>query len=136
MCDDYVKGDTVGIRITKPDRTNTSRKILTCKVLEKKDHRYRLYSPSGILGTTFSHTDLLDFRNMRYEDIETVEPSGLEKVAFTKAARECSGFKAKKDSSVCQCKGKCNSNKCSCKKNNLACSTKCHPESKNCINKS
>ena len=102
----------------------------------KKDNCYKLYSPSGILGTSFAHTDLLDFRNMRFEDIETVEPSRLDKVAFTKAARESSGFIAKKDASVCQCKGKCNNNKCSCKKNNLACSTKCHPESKLCINKS
>ena len=96
MCDDYVKGDTVGIRIPKPDRTNTSRNILTCKVLEKKDNRYKLYSPSGILGTSFAHTDLLDFRNIRFEDIETVEPSRLDKVAFAKAARESSGFIAKK----------------------------------------
>ena len=100
MCDDYVKGDTVGIRIPKPDRTNTSRNILTCKVLEKKDNRYKLYSPSGILGTSFAHTDLLDFRNIRFEDIETVEPSKLDTVAFTKAARESSGFLNKKKTLV------------------------------------
>ena len=102
MCNDYVKGDTVAIRIPKPDRTNTSKKLMTCKVLEKKNDRYRLYSPSGILGTTFSYTDLLDFRNMRYDDVESVQPSDLQKVAFTKAARDCSGFLTKKDSSVCQ----------------------------------
>ena len=116
MCNDYVKGDTVAIRIPKPDRTNTSKKLMTCKVLEKKNDRYRLYSPSGILGTTFSYTDLLDFRNMRYDDVESVQPSDLQKVAFTKAARDCSGFLTKKDSSVCQCKGACSNNKCSCKK--------------------
>ena len=56
MCDDYVKGDTVAVRIPKPDRTNTSRKHMTCKIVEKKNDRYRLYSPSGILGTFSSQT--------------------------------------------------------------------------------
>ena len=76
------------------------------------------------MNYAFSHIDLIDMRNMSDPDVESTQLSTLEKVAFTKAARECSGFKAKKDFSICQCKGKCNTNKCSCRKNNLACSTK------------
>ncbi len=48
MNDDYVAGDTVGIRIPKPDRTNTSRTIMTCKVIEKKT-----------IGTDFTRLQVL-----------------------------------------------------------------------------
>lgn len=34
----------------------------------------------------------------------------------------------------CNCKSKCNTNKCTCKKNNLLCNSRCH-QSVNCFNK-
>ena len=58
MKNDHVAGDTVGVRIAKVDRTNISMRFLSCKVLEKTNGKFRLYSSSGVLNTAFAHTDL------------------------------------------------------------------------------
>ena len=70
----YSVGDTVGVRIHKVDRTNTSKKLLPCKILEETStrDRFRVYSKDGILATTFAHTDLIDFRNVKFDDLETI----------------------------------------------------------------
>ena len=136
MKEDYSVGDTVGIRIPKIDRTNISKKILPCKVIEKTNDKFRLYTTSGILNTTFAHTDMIDFRNVLFNDLESADPTSMEKIAFTKASRDISGFtKPNESATICNCKGKCVNNRCSCRKNKLNCSTKCHTEFVNCSNK-
>ena len=67
----YSVGDTVGVRIHKVDRTNTSKKLLPRKILEETStrDRFRVYSKDGILATTFAHTDLIDFRNVKFDDL-------------------------------------------------------------------
>ena len=52
--------DTVGVSIAKEDRSGIGMKLLPCKVLEKTHDKFRLYSKSGILSTTFRHTDIHD----------------------------------------------------------------------------
>ena len=135
MTNDYNVRDTVGIRIAKVDRTNTSKKLLPCKILEKTNDRYRIYSVTGILNTTFSYSDLIDLRNVRFEDLETIAPPKLERISFTKASRDVSGFEnpSKVGTSVCNCKGDCSNNRC--RKNDIKCSTKCHPDVPTCLNK-
>ena len=54
----------------KIDRTNTSMNIMPCKILEKTNNRFRIYSASGILNTTFSHTDLIDMRNRDFPKLK------------------------------------------------------------------
>ena len=92
---------------------------------------------TGILNTTFSYSDLIDLRNVRFEDLENTDPSSLERIAFTKASRDVSGFAnpTKVGASICNCKGNCSNNRCSCRKNNIKCSTKCHPDEATCLNK-
>ena len=92
MADNYEVGDTVGIRIAKVDRTNTSKKILPCKILRKNNDRFVLYSTSGILNTTFSFIDLVDFRNVKFDDLESTDPSSLTTIAYTRASRDVTGF--------------------------------------------
>ena len=131
-------GDNVGLRIPKVDRTNTSKKILPCRILKKTgDNRFTLFTASGILGTTFSHTDLIDFRNISFAELDGVnQPELLDTIPFTRAARHISGFTNNKTTkSMCNCKGTCLSGRCACKKNLLKCSTKCHSNSNNCENK-
>ena len=139
MASDYCAEDIVGVRVPKIDRTNTSMKLMPCKVLGKSNNRFRLYSPSGILSTTFAHTDLIDMRNRDFQQLRDIDPTKLEKVAFTKAARDNSGFKRNPNDvdgrTMCNCKaGKCNTNRCSCYKAKLTCSTKCHTD-RQCLNR-
>ena len=143
MASDYCEGDTVGERVPEIDRTNTSMKIMKlrpCKVLENTNNRFRLYSPSGMLNTTFAHTDIIDMRNRDFQQLRDLDPNTLDKVAFTKAARDNYGFLRKTNAAgdgrtLCNCKkGKCNTNRCSCRKAKLMCSTKCHPYNR-CLNK-
>ena len=136
----YSVGDTVGVRIHKVDRTNTSKKLLPCKILEETStrDRFRVYSKDGILATTFAHTDLIDFRNVKFDDLETTDATKLKQIAHTKASREVAGFinpkTTNKTSSVCKCKGPCTSFKCSCNRGFIKCSTKCHPGNTSCLN--
>ena len=136
MASDYSAGDVVEVRVPKIDRTNTSMRIMPCKVIEKTNNRFRLFSASGILNTIFSHTDLLDMRNRDFPQLKNIQPQNLEKVAFTKAARDNSGFQRKPNGrTVCNCKsGKCTTNRCSCFKAKIACSTKCHSD-RQCLNR-
>ena len=124
MKNDHVAGDTVGVRIAKVDRTNISMRFLSCKVLEKTNGKFRLYSSSGVLNTTSAHTDLHDMRNIRFQQLENLNPSTMEKVALTKTSRNNSQFKNLPNQiSICKCKGKCTTKKCACKKEELPCST-------------
>ncbi len=85
----------MGVTVPKIDRTNTSMKIMPCKILEKTNNRFRIYSASGIINTTFSHTDLIDMRNRDFPKLQNIDPANLQKVSFTKAARDNSGFQRK-----------------------------------------
>ena len=102
----------------------------------KKKEKYIVNCPSGIIDTAFNHIDLIDMRNVHFEILKTLNPQQLSTISFTKAVRENSGFKNKLKSSVsiCNCKVKCDSNRCACRKNNIICSTKCHPGGDQCLN--
>ncbi|KAL8580453.1 hypothetical protein ACOMHN_001222 [Nucella lapillus] len=58
----FEEGNTVGIKIHKVDRTNTSAKLLPCKVLATKplDHNlklFKVYTTSGIIKNWFREID-------------------------------------------------------------------------------
>ena len=136
MKDDYVRGDTVGVSIAKEDRSGIGMKLLPCKVLEKTHDKFRLYSKSGILSTTFRHTDIHDMRNIHFPDLEQTDAATLDTIKMTAASRLNSNWKnlQKSTRSICNCNGHCMDKRCHCFKNNLKCSTKCHSQ-RQCKNK-
>ena len=60
MTSDYLPGDTVRVIVPKVDRMNMSQKIMPCRVLEKTQDKYKVYSKCGILKAAFGHCDLID----------------------------------------------------------------------------
>ena len=104
----------------------------------KKHDKYIVYCPSGIIDTAFHHIDLIDMRNVEFENSKTLNPQQLSAVSFTKTVRENSGFINKfksGDVCICNCKGKYNNSSCACKKNNNFCSRKFHPGGDQWLNK-
>ena len=82
----FEKGDTIGLRIPKIDRTPTCMKFLPCKILKVcNNNRYTLYTPNGILNTTFSHSDFIDMRNIQYTDLQNTDPNTLQTISDTEA---------------------------------------------------
>ena len=49
-------------------------RLLLCKVLEKTNEEFRLYSSSDVSNTTFNHTDLHEMMNIRFEQLQTSTP--------------------------------------------------------------
>lgn len=134
----FEKGDTIGLRIPKIDRTPTCMKFLPCKILKVcNNNRYTLYTPNGILNTTFSHSDFIDMRNIQYTDLQNTDPNTLQTISDTAAYRSSSHWQTLPSSrNICKCseKGQCKTARCPCKKSGNACSTKCHTGHQ-CLNK-
>lgn len=135
---EYAVGQTVGVRISSVDRTNTDGKLIPCKVLKKDDRSrtpYQVYSAAGIIRTHFSALDLADMRTVFFPALEQADPATLEEVTLIRASRENSKWQNPTAGSTCHCKGTCATLRCQCRKAGLQCATKCHPCSKNCSNR-
>ena len=127
MTENYDLGDTVGVRINKVDRTNTSIRILPCKVSDKTNDKLKVYSTHGHIQTAFQPTDLVDMRNIHYKKLQETNPDNLTTLPLTTACKLQTEWRSV-SASVCKCKkGGCTTKRCACKKNNNTCSTKCHP---------
>ena len=127
MSENYELGDTVGVRIDKVDRTNTSIKIMPCKVYEKTNDKFKVYTKSGLVEGAFNATDLVDMRNINYSSLQSTKPDNLQKLSLTTAFKLHTEWRSK-SSSICKCKKDgCSTKRCACRKNNNTCSTKCHP---------
>ena len=105
----FQKGDTVGIKINKVDRTNTSASVLPCKVLSVKPNvtcPYKLYTPSGILNVNYSADDMIDLRQVVFPGLENLDATNLTEISLIKASRDSSGWNnVAKESSLCSCSG-------------------------------
>ena len=138
----YSTGDTVGIQIHEVDRTNTSSRLLPCKILDVNDDNqssnYTLYTKKGKIKNTFQAEDLVDMRNVHFPGLHETDIDGLPELSLIQASRLHTAWNPihiSNGSTVCTCKGKCTTIKCKCKKANLSCSNKCHPHSTMCRNK-
>ena len=120
-------GTNVAISIDSIDRTNTSAKILPCKVMDINNQWCTLYSTTGILDTKFHSDTLTILNNVSFPELEETDPNTLPLVKLTTAVRAYSGWTSiTTGSSICKCKTGCKTGRCPCKNNSLKCGTKCH----------
>ncbi|CAF3273316.1 unnamed protein product [Rotaria socialis] len=132
----YELGDLVGLHIDRVDRTNTTPKILPCKVIfihtsANNYAMYKLCTLKGILSVSYGVQDLLDLRNSDFADLRHVDATALPTIAFTQACKEYLSVGINPIAEACNCNGKCATKYCPCKAKRVKCCTKCHPKKKN-----
>lgn len=131
----YVLGDLVGLQIDRVDRTNTTPKILPCKVISIHSSSndcmmYKLCTVKGVLSVFYGVQALLDLRKCDFADLRTVDPTSLPTIAFTQACKEYVTTGINPVAEICHCNGKCATKSCPCKAKDVKCCTKCHPKKK------
>lgn len=132
----YAIGDIVGLQIDRVDRTNTTPKILPCKVIAIQSlpndiQMYKLCTLKGTLSVMYGVQDLLDLKNSDYADLRNVDATALPTIAFTQACKDYGFTGSNSIAEACNCNGKCATKACPCKAKNVKCCTKCHPRKKN-----
>ena len=87
----YSTGDTVGIQIHEVDRTNTSSRLLPCKILDVNDDNqssnYTLYTKKGKIKNTFQAEDLVDMRNVHFPELHETDIDNLPELSLIQASR-------------------------------------------------
>jgi hypothetical protein len=131
----YELGDLVGLQIDRVDRTNTTPKILPCKVISVHSSTndcvmYKLCTLKGILSVLYGVQDLLDLRKCNFAELRSVDPTVLPTIAFTQACKEYVSEGINSVAEACHCSGKCATKSCPCKANDVKCCSKCHPKKK------
>ncbi|CAF1669772.1 unnamed protein product, partial [Didymodactylos carnosus] len=89
----YNMGDLVGLKIDKVDRTNTTPKILPCKVVSiqsssDENVTYKLCTIQGILSNRYTAPDLLDLNKCGFEDLRSIDSTLLPTITFIQACKE------------------------------------------------
>ena len=87
-------GDLVGLRIDKVDRTNTTPKILPCKVIPIRSssdniNTYCLCITKCILAPKYYANDLIDLRKCIFSELRAIDPQTLSTQTFIQA---CKGY--------------------------------------------
>ena len=72
MANDYLPGDTLGLRFPMVDRINMSQKIMPCTFLEKTHSKYKL---------SLRDSQVV----LRFEALKDLDHKSLNTIAFTKA---------------------------------------------------
>jgi hypothetical protein len=133
----YELGDLVGIQVDHIDRTNTTPKILPCKIISiqwfsNDTKAYKVCTLKGVLSTLYGVQDLLDIRKSECADLHSLNPTNLPTITFAEACKEydvsIGGINSVAE--ACNCNGKCATKSCPCKAKYVKCSTKCHPSKK------
>jgi hypothetical protein len=136
----YEEGDLVGLQVDHVDHTNTTSKILPCKVISvhssSNDNMiYKVCTLKGVLSTLYGVQDLLDLRKSDFSDLRGVDPTTLPTITFTEACKGYVSVGINPVAEACNCNGKCATKYCPCKAKLFKCSTKCHPKKKHaCAN--
>ena len=118
----YHVGATVTVGIPKNERAATDFSRLPAIITEvhgEKDLRYTLTTEYGILRTKYRSGDLQDYTGTVVGDSSRV--ISLREASL--AANPSTKFTSRK----CNCTGACKNQRCPCIKNNVPCSTHCHP---------
>jgi hypothetical protein len=131
----YKVGDLVGLKIDRVDRTNTTPKILPCKVTEiltsLEDHvLYRLCTLKGVLSVSYGVQDLLDLTKCDFAELRAIDPTALPTLTFIQACKEYVSSSGTRVTETCHCNGKCATKSCSCVIKGVKCTKKCHPKRK------
>ena len=131
----YHVGDLVGLKIDKVDRTNTTPKILPCKVisiesLSANATTYRLCTTKCILSSKYCGLDLIDLTKCNFAELRSIDSQTLPTETFIQA---CKTYVSKGTDLVayaCTCDGNCATKNCPCKAAKVQCGSKCHPGKK------
>ncbi|CAF1548571.1 unnamed protein product [Adineta ricciae] len=131
----YKVGDLVGLKIDRVNRTNTTPKILPCKVVSISPSSndtvmYRLCTLKGVLSVSYGLQDLLDLTKCDFADLRAVDLAGLSTLTFIQACKEYISAGGIQFTETCHCNGKCATKACPCVSKGIKCSTKCHPKKK------
>ena len=131
----YAVGDLVGLQVDRVDRTNTTPKILPCKVISTHSSTndlimYKLCTLKGILSASYGVEALLDLRKCNFTELRGVDPATLPTIAFTQACKEYMSVETDLLAGACQCAGKCATKSSPCKAKDVKCCSKCHPKKK------
>ena len=132
----YRIGDLVGLQIDRVDRTNTTPKILSCKIvtiLPPSHERvlYQLCALQGVLSVSYGVQDLLDLSKCDFADLRAVDSASLPQVTFIQACKQYTAAAVAQPAEACQCNGKCATKACPCVAKGVQCCSKCHPKKKN-----
>ncbi len=107
----YEVGDLVRISVPKIDHFGTDRPTLPCKILEKINNNYQLRSQFGVINIFYSQGEIDPLGVNQFSELDSIptntitvrEAARLQNVGLT-------------SSTICNCKGNCNSKKCCCRK--------------------
>ncbi|CAF0987792.1 unnamed protein product [Rotaria sordida] len=133
-------GDLVGLKIDKVDRTNTTPKILPCKVISIQSssdniNTYCLCTTQCILSSKYYANDLIDLRKCNFSELRAIDSQTLPTQTFIQACRDYVNSGLNPVVEACVCNGGCATKKCPCKAAKVPCGTKCHPaKKKSCTN--
>ena len=136
----YKIGDLVGLQINRVDRTNTTPKILPCKVASLETSAdghaaYRVCTVKGFLSVPYGVQDLLDLTGCHFADLRVMDPAILPTLTFIQACREYVSVGNIVLAEACHCNGKWATKACPCVAKGIQCGTKCHPRKKHaCAN--
>lgn len=135
MANSFSKGDLVGIKIDKVDRTNCDAKVMPCLIDERINQNtspmFRLLSPFGRLSTLFPVHHLSKLTSSIPQSLHQIQRSDAPTVTYVHA---CKMFARSCVASTCDCKSKCLTKTCPCRRASIACSTKCHARRGKCGN--
>ncbi|CAF4610674.1 unnamed protein product, partial [Didymodactylos carnosus] len=108
----YQLGDIVGLKIDKVDRTNTTPRILPCKVVSIQSASddtvlYKVCTLTGVLSVAFSIHDLLDLSKCNFADLRAVDYKCLPVVTFIQACKGYASTGGNTIAEACNCKRDC-----------------------------
>ncbi|CAF2145925.1 unnamed protein product [Rotaria magnacalcarata] len=131
----YQLGDVVGLKIDKVDRTNTTPKILPCKVISIQSSNdntniYHLCTTKCILSTKYTAPGLIDLTKCNFSELRAIDSQILPLQTFIQACKDYVSTGSNPVVEACTCNGNCATKKCPCKAAKVQCASKCHPAKK------
>ena len=139
---EIVVGDVVQLGLHDVDRTKVDGSNLTgvaVQILENGNVRVAV--KSGVLQTTYARhnvsvvTGAGNNRTLLGLDECFQEWQGMPRITEREAARSVAIAGGQGHGLIkCNCKGKCDTNRCKCLANNIFCTSKCHRSNSKCCN--
>ena len=129
----FSPGDYVSVRVPRIDRSSTDSHRLPCVIVERRGTKFNLYRlrcSYGVLKQCYGEGDLELFKGEL-----NIPVDGWEDSPFISLREASQKFNPANEFSVglCNCKGKCDTNRCSCRQMGAHCTSKCH-KGKPCAN--
>ncbi|CAF4613910.1 unnamed protein product, partial [Didymodactylos carnosus] len=89
----YQIGDLAGLKVDKVDRTNTTPKILPCKVISIQSssdnmHTYRLCTTKCVLSSRYGVNDLIGLTKYNFSELRAIDSQTLPTQTFIQACKD------------------------------------------------